>query len=696
MTPPSTSQTPNFLKHLSTVRFSSKTIPVALVAICVLAFGLLVPFLGLYMDDWHHVYFGFNRGLQGLQELFLYDGRPFAYIFYAIGFKLLGYSALHWQILALCLRTLTVILFWLCLREIWPEHEREVAWVAILFAVYPLFNQQQLSVAYSMHWFGYSLYAISIWTMALSIKRPAKYWLFTSISLATCLLHLFFLEYFAGLELIRPVIIWLLLSGEELSKTARLRKTFLRWLPYLAVLVLFVVYRLYLIPRPKPGYERNKLIILFDLLKTPLETSFLFIQHVLQDTFAILLSSWNNALNTGLFAFTQPNNLRILIVVILAAAGLFFYLIRLRARGREESQIANGWYKDAFFVGILLTLLGILPIWLTDQFITTDNPLFSSRYSLAALVGAALVVVAVLEAVIPSKRIRTVVFCVLVGASIGWQLSNGNEYRLSWNKQASFYNQLSWRAPYIEPGTTVLSEGEIFSQMTEIETSFAISTLYPKNNDAFALDYWFYSLSRRFSNNVDDLIKGIPIWYNRYYSIFTGQSQDSLVISYEPENNQCLWVLSPDDQATCILPDLTRQAVAISNLDRIKANSPLARPIPRQIFGKDPGKPWCYYYEKADLARQYKDWKTVVALWKEAAKNGLSPGNGVEYLPFIEGFAQTGDWKTAEAMTTRSKEMTHQMSRRLCVTWNNIETGTQPSPERDAMLEQIHGQLACP
>jgi hypothetical protein len=696
MTPSSASQKSNFIKRLSTIRFSPKTIPVALVVICGLAFGLLVPFLGLYMDDWHHVYFGFNRGIQGLQELFLYDGRPFAYIFYAAGFKLLGYSALHWQILALCLRTLTVILFWLCLREIWPAHEREVAWVAILFAVYPLFNQQQLSIAYSLHWFGYSLYAISIWTMALSIKKPAKYWLFTAISLATCLLHLFFLEYFVGLELIRPVIIWLLLSEQGLSRNARLKKTFLHWLPYLAVLVLFVVYRLFLIPRPKPGYERNKLIILSDLLKTPLETSLLFIQHVLQDTFTILLSSWNNALNTGLFAFTQTTNLRILIIVILAAAGLFFYLIRLRTRGREDSQPTNGWYKNALFVGILLTLLGILPIWLTDQFITTDNPLFSSRYSLAALVGASLVVVAALEALIPSKRARTMIFCILVGASIGWQLFNGDDYRQSWNKQAAFYNQLSWRAPYIEPGTTILSEGEIFSQMTEIETSFAISTLYPKNNDAFALDYWFYSLSRRFSNNVEDLVKGIPIWYNRYYSIFTGQSLDSLVVSYEPENNQCLWVLSPDDQATGILPDLTRQAVVISNLDRIKSDSPLARPIPRQIFGKDPGKPWCYYYEKADLARQFKDWKTVVALWKEAAKKGLSPGNGVEYLPFIEGFAQTGDWKTAETMTARSKEMTHQMSRRLCVTWNNIEAGTQPSLERDAMLAQIHQQLACP
>jgi hypothetical protein len=347
-------------------------------------------------------------------------------------------------------------------------------------------------------------------------------------------------------------------------------------------------------------------------------------------------------------------------------------------------------------LGILLTLLGILPIWLTDQFITTDNPLFSNRYSLAALIGASLVIVAILEALIASQRLRTIVFCLLVGASIGWQLWTANDYRLSWVKQSQFYNQLYWRAPYIEPGTTILSDGEIFSKMTEIETSFAISTLYPKNNDAFALDYWFFSLSRRFSDNMADLVKGIPVWYNKFYSVFNGNSKDSLVIYFAPENNQCLWVLGPDDQGNPLLPDITRQALPVSDLARIKIDSPLSRPIPKQIFGQNPGQPWCYYYEKADLARQYKDWDTAIALWKEATSKGLTPGNGVEYLPFIEGFAHIGDWKTAEELTFQAEKLTHGFSNRLCVTWNSIESETPSTQERDDMLKQVRGKLACP
>ncbi|HEX9028112.1 MAG TPA: hypothetical protein VF823_02980 [Anaerolineales bacterium] len=685
----------SFLKLRSSTSFRARSIPFALAVICLLAFGLLIPFLGLYLDDWHHVYFGFNRGLSGLRELFLYDSRPYAFYFYAAGFKLLGFSALPWQIFSLVLRFLAVVLFWFCFRALWPDHEREAAWVAILFAVYPLFQQQQLSIAYSLHWFGYSLYAFSLWMMVLSVKRPERFWLFTVLSLAASLLHLFFLEYFAGIELIRPVILWLLLRRQEQPVKRRLGKTIQVWLPYFIVLLGYALFRLFLLPKPTPGYERNKLVVISDFFKAPLQTAVLFIQHAIQDTLAILVSSWNNALNPQLFALSQPNTLRILLVAILAVAGLFFYLRKLQVNGSGEAQPAGEWYREGLLVGILLTILGILPIWLTDQWITVDNPLFSDRYGLASLIGASLTIVSLLAALVASERRRTLVFSVLIGLSIGWNLWIANDYRLSWNKQSLFFNELSWRAPYLKPGTSLLSEGEIFSRMTEIETSFAVSTLYPKTNSAFALDYFFFSLSRRFADKMDDFVKGIPLRYNAYYTVFNGQSQDSLVISFEPEQNQCLWVLGPEDQDITVLPELTKQAVQVSDLSRIVPDSPDSRPIPTQIFGQGEGKNWCYYYEKADLARQFKDWKTVLSLWKEAAGKGFTPGNGVEYIPFIEGFARHADWKTAEDMTYRAKEGTHYFSRHLCAVWSGIQADTQPSAERDAALQRINQKLEC-
>ena len=144
------------------LKTSTRTVPLVLIAICVSAFGLLIFRLGFYQDDWHHVYYGFSRGLPSLWELFLFDNRPFASIVYYIGFSILGFKPLHWHILTLMLRTFTVLFVWLLLSVRWPHHKREATWASILFAVYPFFKLQPLAVSYTIHWLGYLLYTISI------------------------------------------------------------------------------------------------------------------------------------------------------------------------------------------------------------------------------------------------------------------------------------------------------------------------------------------------------------------------------------------------------------------------------------------------------------------------------------------------------------------------------------------------------
>ena len=65
------------------------------------------------------------------------------------------------------------------------------------------------------------------------------------------------------------------------------------------------------------------------------------------------------------------------------------------------------------------------------------------------------------------------------------------------------------------------------------------------------------------------------------------------------------------------------------------------------MFGSEPGRTWCTYFEKADLARQQAHWKDVLQLWREASESSFAAGNGVELLPFIEAFAQEGSWAEA-------------------------------------------------
>jgi hypothetical protein len=306
------------------------------------------------------------------------------------------------------------------------------------------------------------------------------------------------------------------------------------------------------------------------------------------------------------------------------------------------------------------------------------------------------VVVALLDILIKNQTYRILVLCLLIGFSISWHIVNANEYRNSWIKQSNFYHQLYLRAPYIEPGTAFLSDGEIFSHMTEISTSFAVSTMYPKLDNMRALNYFFFSLHRRFKDLRVDLIKGMPLSYARYYTKYQGDSHNSLVIYYEPEQNQCLWVLGPEDVKNPLLPEITSEMTTISNLNRIKPDSPYVRPLPVEIFGSGNEDHWCLYFERGDLARQNQDWEQVVSLWNEAMHNGHKPANGVEYLPFIEGFAHAGDWETASELTRQANRITRKMRPSLCSTWERIAVYTQPSSSKNTVVSKITSDLACP
>ena len=678
------------LSRLLPASFSRKTVPLALAGVLVVSFGLLVKDLGFYQDDWHHLYYGHSLGIPRMWDMFLFDARPMAAFIYMAGFKILGFQSLHWQISTLTIRFLTVLFAWLVFGAIWPAHQRQAAWAAILFAVYPLFKLQALSVAYTVHWTGYLLFMVSLWAMVQSVRVPRWFWPYLILSLLTGVLHLAFIEYYSGAELVRPLVLWLLLEGEQLSLGKRLRKTLLLWLPYLLLLIAFYIYRLYLLPKPSPDYQRYPPTLLFDLFSKPLTAVLTLLQAALQDGMYMLVTYWSNVFTPTLFNFAQPANVKIILICLLAGLLLYFYLRRLKVADAG----GTAWPRAALLIGLALTLFGTLPAWITGQSVSQDNPLWSGRLGLASMVGASLFFVALLELLIKDNRSRLVVFTLLVAFSMSWHLVKSNEYRWAWAKQSRFYHQLYWRAPYILPNTTVLADEEILPYMGEYPTAYALSTLYPKYDQKIDVPYWFYDALRRISDKAEDLATGFPITYDIGFGRFNGDSRNSLVINYLPEEKRCLWVIRPEDADIRILPDITRQMAPASNLSRIQPAAPQPHTLFTEIFG-EPQIDWCYYFEKADLARQFQDWDKVVALWRDAQQDGFSPQNGVEYIPFIEGFANTGDWQQAQKLTLQANRITEAMNKILCPTWERLAASTAPTPERDQALLEVEDKLGC-
>ena len=193
---------------------------------------------------------------------------------------------------------------------------------------------------------------------------------------------------------------------------------------------------------------------------------------------------------------------------------------------------------------------------------------------------------------------------------------------------------------------------------------------------------------------MGELRLGLPVqrqlrsfWYN-------GSSQDSLVIYYEPGGGRCLWVLSPQDEDNPELPEITLKALPAANLERIGSEPTPGYP-PEAIFGAEPEHDWCYYYQKAELARQMGDWEQVAGLADQALAQGFSPNKPQEWLAFIEAFTFTGRWPEALERSLHVWRVNHGLSARLCQLWERVETRSEIPVEQMAGLEQLRGKMGC-
>jgi len=88
------------------------------------------------------------------------------------------------------------------------------------------------------------------------------------------------------------------------------------------------------------------------------------------------------------------------------------------------------------------------------------------------------------------------------------------------------------------------------------------------------------------------------------------------------------------------------------------------------IFGKEPIHNWCYYYEKASLARQRGNWEEIIILGEEVQRQRLHPIDWVEWMPFLQAYAYMGEIEKARALVTIIKEK-HFLQFQACNLFSN-------------------------
>lgn len=670
-------------------------IPLVLLVICVLAFGLIIPKLGFYHDDWHFIYFYSIHGIQGMVDLFNYDGHPLSVWIYILSFKLVDLNPIAWHVYALIWRWLAVVLFWLLLDRMWPSNKRFTFTAALLFAIYPFFVLQILPISYFEVWISFFLFFLSVYWTVQSIQQPQKFWLFAVLAITAKISQIFTSEYTWGLELLRPLIIWFVLPN-YFSIHKKIGKTIKIFLPFLIIFLASAIWRSVLFQA-----GRKEIAFQSTLFTQPLSVLLDWVRFGFQDMGLILITSWYPILDPAYLDLNNKLNFVLLILIVLSGTGLVLFMNKLLESNNENTPNIN-YGRQAILIGLLALISGMLPSYAAGYTIYLSAPPGNSRFALAAIPGAALIIAGFLELIIGSIRVRNLLVAILVGLSIGWHVRYTNEFGRLWENQVNFYRQLSWRAPRLKPATAIIATDTIFPKTKypasrlaisgDYPTSMALNTIYSTGSPTNQIPYWFFQGDTDISTNPSpDIIHG-----NHLNASFTGQRKNALFLSFSPDKPRCLHIFRANDANYRNYSNSLRAIAQFASLNAINTESDPDFRLLNTIIGPENPNTWCYYYQKADLAVQNMDWNLVSTLWVDAQQKNLTPTNGLELLPFTEALLQLKQWDSALMLTRYAKKLTPNMADVYCPLWNDLTTENLMDYEMEKGLLKARNILNCP
>ncbi len=684
--------------------------PVMLLLVCLLAFGLQIPWLGYYWDDWPGAWFLHRLGPAGFTQVFSVDRPALGWLF-MLTTALIGKSTLGWQLLGVLARWLSCLALWRLLRAVWPERITQATWVTLLFAVYPGFKQQHIAMTYSHDWLimaGFFLsLTLQIWAVRKLLRgsgwsRNRSSWFLFIISWLLSAYAMFADEYYFGLELLRPILLWLVFSEQGDSLRQRLKRTLLNELPYAISVALFLFWRLWIHISP-----RGQVQVFERLVQNPLGGFVTLLTTVLTDTFRSSFSAWSE-----IFNFPKMLSLGIIPSVlygITTIIGVVLCLLYLKYTTRSDTALAaRSWSLSAIIIGLLALFAGGIPFWVTYQPIGLSFPW--DRFTLPMIFGTSLLLTGLLQLLIPKTGLRILFLSIMLGLATGLHVTNGNLYRREWAAQKTMFWQITWRAPGIQPGTVLLTTELPFTYFSDNSLTAPLNWIYepqtknPQNIQrtssidrlSLRMDYLFYVVESRLGFRLPSLEKDLPIEQPYRTLTFYGSTSQALVVYVNPP--ACLRIIDPVvDARLPQKPNYLAEMLPLSNLNTILPDAdPPAQP-PAAIFGSEPEPDWCYYFEKADLARQLGDWSQVVNLGEQAfnLNQRLYEVNAPELTPYIEGYAHLGQWQEAQQLTQQAYQLSTRMQRMLCATWGRIAQSTSPDGAQQASLAEIRTSLKC-
>jgi hypothetical protein len=677
---------------IKTFKFPERAASLLLLALCTLAFGLLIPRLGFYWDDWPTVFMGKMEDARGLFEFFSYD-RPSSAWFYAALLPVLRTSPLPWHIYILLVRWLTTVLVWLTMRALWPDRRREALSIALIFAVYPSFTQDAIAVTYSIVWTQYALYLLSWYWMILAARGAQRKRALAVAALIALALSHSLSEYFFGLELLRPFILWKVLSDGLPAGSPEQRRTFsLAWAPFVILDAAYLFWRTFVIRFfLAPGAVRLNPKLLHLLVTSPLAGAWRLVQLAVPDILQALAGTWAEIMQPARFDFGKS------IAFVGAAAGLLagaltiYFLTRVRFSVPEPAAPDSAFVRQALLFGLAAIVLGSAPAWAIERQATIGR--YSDRFALVAMLGASIALVGIIGWFSQRATVKTLTIGLLVMLAVNQHVIVANQYRHAWEREQLFYWQLYWRLPGLAPGTALIADSEVIPYSSVYSSSLGVNLIYSRYEQRPNLDYWILTADNDLQGHLAAYRAGRRLRLSFRAWNFSAKSSQTLAISNSA--NQCLHVLGPGAVDSAGAPAVLQPYLPRSDLARVVLDESQRSPMPTDIFGNEPEHGWCYYYEKAALAAQQGKWQAAADLGRQAERAGLKPADPWEWLVFIEAGIRSGDPGRARDLTVTAGHEQAGLAGPLCGLWNALSGQGASSAEFQESLGEVRTSLNC-
>ena len=653
-------------------------VPAALAILIVLAYGLLIPWMGFYWDDlpfaWFLRFFGPSEFIEAFRPF-----RPLLGYIFAVTTSIFGGHPLTWQVLGLLIRFFLGLEVWSLLRRVFPARERSVLWVTLLFTVFPAYGQQWVALTHINQELIPLLFLLASFIVTVQILRSGKSSTpLTALAILLQILGLFSTEYFFGLEVLRILFILVISSDTISDKNDLFKKSLITWLPYLIVWLANAAWTF--------SYHQSDAYNSYQISLLSLLSPLALVNEFISTLSVSGFTSWLGTF--GIFSAIDGSATQVIALAVLAVAGVVVFAVTSNKRQEMsyEKQETNNeaecthhsslvthlslltphtWF---IAIGIITIFAGRLPSWAAGLPLKIEFDY--DRFFVSIMLGASLFIVGLADWLLKESRAKLIFLSLIIGMSAAYQFTVANTYRRDWANTQDLFWQMAWRMPALEKNTAVLTYELPLNYLSDYQLMSALNWMYAPDLTGRELPYALQYLKTRFEAFEIKADQPIDITYRT--TTFSGNTSDSVVIYKEADG--CLRVLDPVYNNAETVPGASFylvDAISLSNPNLILTDAPMLE-MESSLFGDEPSHGWCYTNAKAEIARQAGDWEEIAKLYKEAQQAELSPALPVEYLPFIEAFARTGDMDTALKLTERVVKSQPLLCPAMTTLWDRV------------------------